>query len=477
MAELNNSLFIIAFIVLIFQFFIFYQKLGIKMITHPGIFFATIWLFSTFSQKLLMNLDLVFISDIESINEMNVFVITTSVFFSLWILIFKYESYDYKKNFNFHLNTEFYKKMLLIIVAGSFFQMLYTWYSIGVTSFNLALIRDLNTSDKTNYFGSQSDPILSFLKYTQFFYPVLTIFSGYYVGLKYIINEKIEFKSNYIFIPLLVSFIYVLTSGGRNPIFVGVKLYFIGLCFTIPQLLSDQKRRWILKIVSLLVISLTLFSTLVADSRSEYNEADSFSKNFDNPILSNMSGFIEYMGAHYYGYQLRNKDTFNENKLGLGYFTFNGLFTITMPFSNYIGLDKNLGDLLGFDENPIDYFYLWENDKEGYYTTNSVFLDLKLDFGFIGTIIFLILFTLYTHKLFLKTQNKSTIGVFTLFWFYLCFNFWSASNFKSFYGSGLVSSFIMFWLFSKFFIKKNIYFSLQQIKNSFRDSNNVSNLK
>ena len=471
MTELNSSLFTIAFIVLIFQFFVFYQKLGIKMILHPGTFFALIWLFSVFSQQLLMEFDLANIRDYESINELNIFVIITSICFTLWMFFLQSERYEFKKDFDFNLNIELYNKMLVVMLVGAVFLMLYTWYSIGVTSFNLAQIRNLNTSDKTNYFGTTSDPILSILKYTQFFYPVFSIVSGYFLGVKYLLNEKLEFKNWFIYIPLIVSFIYVLTNGGRNPLFIGVKLYFIGLCFTIPKVLAGQKKRWVINRIFILVFSLTLFSTLVADSRSEYNNMDSFSNNFDDPILSNASGFIEYMGAHYYGYQLRNKDTFNENKLGFGYFTFNGLFSVTMPFSNYVGLDKNLGNLLGYDENPIDYFYLWENGQEGYYTTNSVFLDLKLDFGFIGTIVFLIVFTFYTHKLYLKTQDKSTISIYTMFWFYLCFNFWAASNFKSFYASGLVGGFIMFWLFSKFFTKKNEEYEFTQINSSVNLSN------
>jgi hypothetical protein len=58
-----------------------------------------------------------------------------------------------------------------------------------------------------------------------------------------------------------------------------------------------------------------------------------------------------------------------------------------------------------------------------------------------------------------------------LFWFYLCFNFWAASNFKSFYASGLVRGFIMFWLFSKFFTKKNEEYEFTQINSSIHLSN------
>ncbi|GAA4053925.1 O-antigen polymerase [Flavobacterium chungnamense] len=453
MLQFDSILFIIAFIVLLAQFVIFYFKLGLKMIAHPGTFFALIWLFSTISQYFLIKFDLAIIKDIDSINELNIFVIFTSVFFSLWQLFYKYESYSINKTFNFKINYNLYKKLLIVMLVGAILQMLYTWYSIGVSSFNIAEIRDLNTSDKTNYFGTQADLLLSLIKYTQFFYPVLSIFSGYFLGLKYLSNQRLPFKDIFIYIPLIVALLYVLTSGGRNPLFIGIKLYAIGLFFTLPLVLPAVKRRWLLVRIAVLAITLSIFSTFVSDARSEFNNQDSFSSNFDNPILNSVSGLIEYMGAHYYGYQLRNVDTFDEAKLGYGYFTFNSLFDMKVPFATYIGFEKNIGNFFGYDVNPIDYFYLWENDKEGYYTTNSIYLDLKLDFGYVGTILFLLFFTRYTHKLFLKTQNKDTISIYVIFWYFMCFNFWAASNFNSFYADYMIEGLVMFFIFSRLFTK------------------------
>jgi oligosaccharide repeat unit polymerase len=457
MLDLNSFWFNQTLIVIVIQLVLFYYKLGIKMALHPGTFFAVIWLFSVFSQKLLMNFDLALIRDESSIAELNIFVLASSVFFSAWVLVFNEKSNNNNSSsIQIEMHFDLFKKMLAIMLVASVILMFYTWYSIGVSSLNLGHIRDLNTRDKENYFGTESNLFLSLLKYTQFFYIIAAIICGYLLGIKYFKNETIKLPTRYLYIPLFISLIYVLTNGGRNPIFIGVKLYLIGLFFALPKILTIQQKSWILKRILILALILTIFSTFISDTRSQYHNSETFSQNFDNPILANASGLIEYMGAHYYGYQLRNTDTFDENKLGYGFYTFNSIFNLKIPLSNYFNFDYNLGNFFGFTENNIDYFYLWQNEKEGYYTTNSVYLDLKLDFGFYGTIIFLMFFTLYTHKLFLKIIEKRSISVYTFFWFYLCYEFWAASNFKSSYATGLVGGVIMIILFNKVFIKKKI---------------------
>jgi hypothetical protein len=102
--------------------------------------------------------------------------------------------------------------------------------------------------------------------------------------------------------------------------------------------------------------------------------------------------------------------------------------------------------------NPIDYFYLHKKKMEGYYTTNSVYLGLKLDFGFYGTLIFLFLYTFYTNFLFRKIISGKDVTLYTVFWFYLSFDFWASSNFDSSYSSGFLGGLIMVYLFKSIFV-------------------------
>jgi oligosaccharide repeat unit polymerase len=442
-------------LLLVVQLFIFYYRLGLRMIAHPGTYFAAIWLFSVFSQQILMRYDLALVRDVESIDELNKLVLITSVFFSIWVFFDASKKKRTQIDINLHLKL--YKNLIWITFIGAILLMLYTWNSIGISSLNLAHIRDLNTRDKTNYFGTSVDPITSVLKYSQFFYSIICILSGYLLGRIYLLKQDIQLDKKYLYIPLYITLIYVLTTGGRNPLFIGIKYYFIGLCFSLPKFFSPNERRWLLRRIFIIVISLTFFSTYVNETRNEFHEMTSTSDKFNSPVLLALSGGIEYAGAHYYGYQLRNVDTYDEENLGFGYFTFNSIFEIGLPLSSYHGLSATLGDLLGFKENPIDYFYLWENGFEGYYTTNSVYLDLKLDFGFFGAIIFLFFFTYYTQRLFVKVQVGKGVTIITVFWYAMCFQYWAASNFKSSYATGLIGGIIMIHLFSRIFVKAQTY--------------------
>ena len=120
------------------QLVVYIKKLGIKAILHPGSLFALIWLMSTLSQFLLIQIDLALIYEPSFINEINIFVICTSLFFIFWIAVNPYNSYFERKQFTFKININSLKILLKITLIGAFFIMLYTWYKLGVSSLNIA---------------------------------------------------------------------------------------------------------------------------------------------------------------------------------------------------------------------------------------------------------------------------------------------------------------------------------------------------
>ncbi|MCF8427098.1 MAG: oligosaccharide repeat unit polymerase [Bacteroidia bacterium] len=419
------------------------------MLYHPGTYFWVIWVISTISQYLLVILDIALIPFPDYINELNKFIILTSVFFAIWVLIYPFKPYMTEKPFKFQINNRRFKIFLIILVVGAVLQLIYTWYKLGVTSLNLAEIRQEYTKDKSAYLGTKVDFIFSIIKYLNFFYLPLTIFCGYLLAKRYLLNKSFGIPTKFLLIPLYVTILYVLTNGGRNPLAVGLKLYFFGFAFAIPYYLNSIQKKWIYKRILIASIVFISISTLIADSRYDNAGQESFSSKIENPYIAFFSGLIEYMGAHYWGYQIRSDDSFNSEKLGYGFFTFNGVFNAKPPLGKFYGFDKSLGELLGFEENPIDYFVLWENEKEGYFTTNSIFLGIKFDFGFFGGVVFLLLFSWLTHKIFLNAQSQTSISMISILWFYLIFNFWASSNFQSVFASNIIETIIMFILFNK----------------------------
>ena len=134
--------------------------------------------------------DLALVRDVESIDELNKLVLITSVFFSIWVFFDASKKKRTQIDINLHLKL--YKNLIWITFIGAILLMLYTWNSIGISSLNLAHIRDLNTRDKTNYFGTSVDPITSVLKYSQFFYSIICILSGYLLGRIYLLKQDIQ---------------------------------------------------------------------------------------------------------------------------------------------------------------------------------------------------------------------------------------------------------------------------------------------
>lgn len=410
--------------------------------------------------------DLALVRSLESIVELNIFVFTTSIFFIFWNFVYRYRSELYERNIkrrnnvyiyrlNFRIRLSLYKRMNSIALFGAILFLVISWMSYGVSSLNLAEIRHLATADKANYLGTKGGILLSFSKYAQFLYPVLAVFSGLFITVRFTSRNVFRrFSLRQMLVPFFVAVLTVLANGGRNPLLEFIKFFLVGAVVAIPMSLSKMQLRSVTRWAILIVVGFVFFTTSVNDSRRSYYGQKSFSSNFsDSPLLSSLSGLIEYGGAHYYGYQIRNLDSYDGDNLGYGYYTFNSVFVIGLPLSSYHGLDLNFGALFGFEENIIDYFYLWKSGKEGYFTTNSVYLGLKMDFGFYGTLLFLFFFTgLTTRYSFLASY--SAITFFGLSVYYFCFLFWSSSNFSSIFAGPFIGEVVMLYLFYKLLVIK-----------------------
>jgi hypothetical protein len=261
-------------------------------------------------------------------------------------------------------------------------------------------------------------------------------------------------------ITFLITLIYVFTIGGRNPLAVGIKLYVFGLAFSLPFQLYGRIKRKVVLTMLFVIVAFGLFSTFVGNQRDQVSSGYAYiqpsSDKMNSIVLNNFSGIMDYMGAHYSGYQLRRADTFDPQNLGYGIYTFNGLFNFSIPFSSFLGFRGTLGDLLGFPVNELSYYRLAQLNKSSFWTTRSVYIEMICDFGVKGVYIFIFFFTFYTHTLFLTLFSKRFNKALKLLLIYICFTYWASSNFQSAYSNNLLVSFLAFWLFDyfqKWFIK------------------------
>ncbi|WP_428109518.1 O-antigen polymerase [Caldisericum sp.] len=432
----------------------YYRKLGIKLLLHPGTYFGFIWLTAVISQLILELSGIKFLTPFpEFVNEMNVLVIFTGICFIFIIFLTpNYFRFNHKIKILF-INKSLYKIVSYLTLFGATFKLVYTWYMLGV-AWNLAEIR-VAYAAKRGYFNDTVS-LFSLLSYMNFFYTVISIIAGYCIGLLFQF-KRAPIRSRWLLsIPFVVTIIYTLTIGGRNPLAYGIKLYLFGFALSlVPQTVRILSRKLIIYII-LGVFSFFLFTTYVAEQRDEVAGNISFSQYLDNTYLKPFSGIIQYMNAHYWGYQLRRFDSFDPNNLGYGKYTFYGILNFRVPFSNALfGTDISILDFFSdLSYNKLDYFALQADGREGYYTTRSVYLEMICDYGQIGIFVFILVFVFLTNYLYILIEKRRLISVISILPLFFVFSYWSSSNFQSVFATNVYGPIISFFVYD--FLNKKV---------------------
>lgn len=422
------------------------------MLLHPGTYFGGIWLVAVFSQWLLVKDGIAFTPYPEYIDELNIFVAFASACFSLFLILKQPTSKIAVINFNPVRSKNLFIVLLYVTFFGALLKLIYTWLSLGVF-FNLGAVRVAYTTDTASI---DRNFLFSLISYLNLLHPSLTIITGYFFGLKLQRINGLISSNWHLFIPFLISIIYVFTIGGRNPLADGIKLYLLGFAFAIPRNMPNYITKKIIFRIAFIVLLFIFFTTYVGEQRSQIAGQNSYAERFDTPVKRFFSGIFGYMSAHYWGYQLRSADTYKNDNLGYGYYTFYGILDAKIPFGNFVGLNGSLQNITNFDNNELDYHRLREVNKPGFFTTYSIFAQIKHDFGVVGSFIFIFIFSLITHYMFIKLIKKSAFSsMIALYFFYLIYEYWNSSNFQSIYSTNIVAPLLGFWLFD--YLQKRMY--------------------
>lgn len=440
---------------------LFIYILRFRCLIHPGFYFAVIWLISTLSQWYLITLDFAFLPFPQYVDDLNVFVLFSSIFFSFWVIVYSSRIKSSPKSLGFADHPRAYIILSYVTLFAAFAKVIYIWMSLGIY-FNLGAIR-IAITDKSqgaeNYNVGSGSVLYSFINYFNFFYKVVAIIAGYYFCKKFVLKESVPVTNFQIAIPFIVSILYVLAIGGRNPLAEGLKLYLFGIALIIPYKVGAALGAKLLYRGLLLASFFLIFTTLVADQRAVSRGTDSSIRLYESNFDKLMSGMYDYMSSHYWGYQLRMNDSYDPQRLGYGYYTFEGFYVLQLPLAQYHGLEGTAANFFGIEENRIDYWYLFQRDMPGYFTTRSVFLEAVMDFGKTGVIVFLFLFTWYSTWIVARLNSKKFDSTRSLFFLYLCFAYWGASNFSPSYTTKIELLFLMFLLYdflvSQVFVNKS----------------------
>ncbi|KAF0200321.1 MAG: hypothetical protein FD170_3579 [Bacteroidetes bacterium] len=465
---ISDLISLITTILLVILLIRFYQVWGMKMLMHPGLYFNLIWLTSVISQWYLTKIELALLPFPEFADELNIFVGFTALCFLIFLSHGKRKSAQPATPLNYVYSVKFYQILAFVSLLSAFFM----FFASGA-SFNLAETRLSGPANNSLISGGNKSGLYIIAQIATSFNPLMSIFAGYLIGMK--IQRKEVLISSYFWLlaPFMIALIFMFTSGGRNPLAVGLKVYLLGFAFSMPQLLISKLRNKIFKYIFLILFGFTLFSTAAAVQRQI--KMQSYNKfldatNYDSKIIFAFSGILEYMSAHYWGYQLRRVDSM-EPELGWGYNTFYGVIDAGIPFSGLMGINSSLVNLLGIEEQ--DYLSSYNSGKEGSYTTTSVYLAIVKDFGVPGAFVFIFFFAFYTQWLFTRAMRKKYFKATNIFFLYLCFQFWASSNFGSAYNSNF-SVFNLFILFFVFDYMQKIFANRPKIRNKEGVLNHIS---
>lgn len=414
---MSSTINIISIIIHLSALLLIWKTWQWKAFIHPGFYFSAIWLMSVVSEWYLLKIGFAKIPFPIFIDELNVYASFTSlcfICFSLW-------GYRTHCNRNVEINIANkignLKILIYIIFFVTIMQFLLSGSGLSFGENRMAYVKDMTHISQQ---ASGLDAIFSIIKSPLY---IISILMGICCARKITHQPSITKNIFLIALPFIITFIGALMIGGRNPIIIVIKQYLLGVGLGMPIWCSKKIKRKLLSYIFIVFVLFSLFATYVNEDRRTIAQWDR-SVEYNSPF----SGVMEYLSAHYWGYQLRRTDFSTGDDLKYGVCTFYGIGAISIPLSGFLGINGNLWDAIGVDYDPLE---VYKSETEGSYTTSSIYDLLVRDFGALGTYGAIIFIVLITQYIFLKTIRTTTYTAISLIPLILVFNYWASSNFNS----------------------------------------------
>lgn len=389
---------------------------------HPGFYFSGIWLVSVISEWYLLSTGEAILVSQHLIDELNVY----AAFTSLTFLLFAFIGHKHA-NRNIRINIVRDKKKYLSYLYLCLFVVILDFIIKGAT-FSFGLNRLASTGDMAHMtrIASPIDAVFSILTSPIIYF---TIFAGIELVKYFTKSSQFSFSKLSIAVPFIITFINALIIGGRNPVAISIKHYLWGLGLGLSTyLITKRVKRRIIRFAFVVFVAFSLFSTMVAIQRQQVFGFSKTEVQGENKIISAFSGIMDYMSAHYWGYQLRRNDFSKGDTLQYGVCTFYGLGNLSIPFSGLMGIKGNLWEWIGVKYKPNE---VYMSGVTGFYTTSTIYALLVRDFGVKGTyfaIIFLVLVTQLIFAHLFRHEHKTALSLIPII---IVLTYWSSSNFNS----------------------------------------------
>lgn len=450
---------------------------GTKAFLHPGFSFSLIFALTVLSSLLVDatngNMRIVFP---EIFNELLYLVIFTGACLTL----FAFQGRKTIVNHFPQLELDNFKNAFIYLAPICYLFSIIKYYRRG-GSFNFQEMRDRMVELETKVFdtGSQSS-FDSLIGYFELFNQVIMIYSGWEIALL-LLNRKDDFQRKWntlllrilMFIPILSSFIFSLSVGGRAVFISNIRFLFFGIILRLCSLkeINFKKMKHMFIYIFIVISLFSLYSNINLNQRYKAGGFSARSTLLDIPVINQFYSIIEYLNSANYGYQLRRMD-YVTPELDYGQKSFGGIIFTRLPFSNILGINQSLGTYLGLEHKYTMkkmFLELEEENATHFSVIPTIFMTLYDDFGFIGSLIVIFFLSLISQYIFIRWFSSNHKGFLSFFFLLLVFWFWSNAIFNPIFASGDPNNiFIVLLLFDFIMIlspnKSNI--QIQQEANS-----------
>lgn len=411
------------------------KKYGAKAVVHPFLIFAVTWLPTFIATPLFAEINPNrFLFSPADVIELFQFYLFTLLVIVISTFLLPTKAISKQVGISYEIPTKVFNFFSLLILFATIFKIATNGFDfVDNRNAEVEEVMQIIQTGKASLGKTISSLIISPLN-------ILIIFSAKDILNKIIYGRKFRL-SIYKLLPFLCSILITISGGGRANLFATLILLLLGFGFYYNHQIPIKKllikgALWF----ALVVIPINTYSTFIASERSNAKGYEHLII-IDNENLQFFNGVLEYSYWHVLGYQFRKNDAFPTEPNGIRGNTFGFFKNITFPLSSQFGAKNNLGEL--FDIEKPQYFHLTDATS----ITATVYFNLYSDLGYTGTLIAIIIFTLFTQILFRKTIRSPIRSIFFLGLYMFVFSLWRTSWFYNVLGNiNLISVFVPYFI-------------------------------
>jgi oligosaccharide repeat unit polymerase len=438
---------------------ILWKKYKVAALLHPFNYYLITWIISllSFGVAISVGLSSYLIYDEKLLSQLFFTVAFVGLVICLVLILGK--KLIIRESFNWKIPEKFLKNFGIIILCIGIFLIFTKGFDVAQNRFESIAVgnADALSGERIGVVG------VIFGLFFMLKIPLLIYNGTQFYSMIIAKTEKFKY---YIFFVLIGSILEVISGGGRSGIVSALTFFIIGI--VLHHIRSTRKisnlifLKKIAKFALIPVLLLSFYINFVAAERAEKGGYVSVTEEALSKSSSGkwFSGVMEYSIFHILGYQYRIEDTATD-ELEMGQYTFQFITLFNIPvLSQVFKTDLNLANALDLKtvNTRLGTLEAEKNGLKAHSTTATVFFVLYDDFGLFGSLIVIVIFAVFTSRIYNKLLQRDINGYFSLIVWLFLFDLWKNTWFShhlngSIFNPYLYSAILLYFV-NKYFRNK-----------------------